>query len=286
MKRSDKIGNTEPFPQDYDELETLMRTRYDNLPKRLQQVSKFALDNPEIMAFEALATIAAKSKNHASTVVRFAQTMGFNGATDMQRLFREHVLDENKSLSYEQRIRSIATGAGGKNPGLDGLLSEFIEGSILTLDRLRDSVDIKELKKAIYLINTARNIYLAGFRRSYPVVAYLNYSLHQIGRPVHLINGLGGMRRQESSLIGKKDVLVATTFQPYADETIECVTQAQENGGTVVAITDSVVSPIANKAAATLVVKDVEVRGFRSLSASLCLAQTVAISLAIEDARK
>jgi DNA-binding MurR/RpiR family transcriptional regulator len=53
----------------------------------------------------------------------------------------------------------------------------------------------------------------------------------------------------------------------------------------VLAITDSAVSPIAKEADTVLRVQEAEVRGFRSLSASMCLAQTLVIGYAFRSTR-
>jgi DNA-binding MurR/RpiR family transcriptional regulator len=50
----------------------------------------------------------------------------------------------------------------------------------------------------------------------------------------------------------------------------------------VIAISDSRLSPIARRADLCFEVKDAEFRKFRSLTASLCLAQTLVISYAYQ----
>jgi DNA-binding MurR/RpiR family transcriptional regulator len=64
------------------------------------------------------------------------------------------------------------------------------------------------------------------------------------------------------------------------------VTEAASGAGAkVLAISDSLVGPIARVATLVLQVKDSEVRNFRSLAASLCLAQTLVVRLAFERER-
>jgi DNA-binding MurR/RpiR family transcriptional regulator len=56
-------------------------------------------------------------------------------------------------------------------------------------------------------------------------------------------------------------------------------------GAKVLAISDSLVGPIAKVATLVLQVRDSEVRNFRSLGASLCLAQALVVGLAFERER-
>ena len=60
---------------------------------------------------------------------------------------------------------------------------------------------------------------------------------------------------------------------------------AESGGAQVIAITDSVVSPLARHAHLVFEVKEAEVQGFRSLASSLCLAQALAVGLAMQLAR-
>ena len=76
------------------------------------------------------------------------------------------------------------------------------------------------------------------------------------------------------------DLLIAVSFHPYARETAEVVTASRARGAQVLAISDSRLSPIAREAELYFEIKDAEVRQFRSLTASLCLAQTLVISYA------
>jgi DNA-binding MurR/RpiR family transcriptional regulator len=51
-------------------------------------------------------------------------------------------------------------------------------------------------------------------------------------------------------------------------------------------MSDSRVSPIAKRSSVALQVQDSEVRNFRSLAASMCLAQAVVIGFAFEAERR
>jgi DNA-binding MurR/RpiR family transcriptional regulator len=61
---------------------------------------------------------------------------------------------------------------------------------------------------------------------------------------------------------------------------------AAQKGAKILSISDSRVSPISKPATVALQVRDSEVRSFRSLAASMCLAQAVAIGFAFEAERK
>jgi DNA-binding MurR/RpiR family transcriptional regulator len=91
---------------------------------------------------------------------------------------------------------------------------------------------------------------------------------------------VGGLANHQVESIGAEDLLVAISYPPYAQETLEIVQRAIARRAHLLSFTDTPVSPIAKPADAVLLVRETEVRSFRSLSASLCLAQAVAISVA------
>ncbi len=74
--------------------------------------------------------------------------------------------------------------------------------------------------------------------------------------------------------------MIAISFAPYSEETIRSTRQCRERGCKIVAITDSLMSPIAQSAHAPLVVHESETFGFRSLTNTICLAQSLFIALA------
>ena len=80
------------------------------------------------------------------------------------------------------------------------------------------------------------------------------------------------------------DLLIAVSCLPYAQETIQAVEAASSAGAKVLSISDSPVSPIAKLADLSLQVRESDIRSFRSLSASICLAQ--ALVTAFDASRK
>jgi DNA-binding MurR/RpiR family transcriptional regulator len=88
------------------------------------------------------------------------------------------------------------------------------------------------------------------------------------------------MTSEQSWMLSPDDLLIAVSFKPYASETLAVVDTAAANNVPMIAISDSRVSPIAKNADICFEIKDAEVRQFRSLTASMCLAQTLVISYA------
>jgi len=275
----------EAAPKTAEELRAAILERYESLSKRLQQIARYVLDEPNEMALETLAVISERCGVQPSAIVRFAKTFGYPGASQMQRLFRDGLLSGHAGLGYGERVRHFNEAVAKKPEGGADVLAEFVEGNTLALQNLAQTVSEADMAQAVKMIDRAETIYVIGFRRSFPVASYLAYSLQQVNKRTLFIDGVAGLTKQQVQTIGPKDVLIAVSYHPYADETIQAVEMAAARGAAILSISDSLVSPIAKPAELVLHVRESEVRTFRSLAASICLAQALVIGFAFESSR-
>ena len=123
-------------------------------------------------------------------------------------------------------------------------------------------------------------LWLAASGRAFPVGAYLAYALQHTAKPVHWLHGLGAMQKGELRALAPGDVMLAVSFEPYAPETLEVVDLALARGARLLALTDSQLSPLAARATVTLLAQDSATFGFRSLTSTLCLAQSLFLAMA------
>ena len=147
------------------------------------------------------------------------------------------------------------------------------------LERLRDHFDSRRLDVASGHILAASNVYLLAQRRAFPVAGYLAYGLAQLEIRAFLLDSVGGMLRQQLSLVGSGDVLVAASFRNYTAEVVDMATLARERGATVIAITDHAISPLARVGHVTIEIGDDPAVQFRSLVAPLCAAQALVMAV-------
>ncbi len=268
-------------PTSTPELRDRILARFESLSPRLQQVGRYVLDDPNDVAFETLSDIASRCKVQPSTIVRFAQHFGFDGATQMQKLLRDALLKGDHTIGYVERLRQFSHSVSEEALLEQGqLLGEFVEGNVHALQNLKHAIGNRELSRATQLIADAQVVFIVGFRRAFPVAAYLTYLLSQAGKRVVLIDGLAGFAALQLQARGPDDLVIAISFNPYAPETVELVARLGAEPR-LIAITDSVISPIAKTASLVLQVRETEIRGFRSLAASMCLAQTLSISYGV-----
>src|SRR5579871_6170094 len=99
------MSNKQSLPESAEELRALILKRYESFSGRLQQVARHVLDHPDDLALETLTVIADRAKVQPSAIVRFAKSLGFSGASPMQKLLRDGLLANHATLGYGERVR-------------------------------------------------------------------------------------------------------------------------------------------------------------------------------------
>lgn len=263
-------------------LQDQIRRRYDTLSKRLKQVARYILDNSNSVAFDTLASIAQQADVPPSTLIRFANAFGFSGFNEMKQMFKQHLMEETANYTERVRLfRQTSSDAASTPETPTEILNMFTMVNSQALQQLALQTSSDELEQAVSLLAGADNIYVIGLRRSFSVASYLTYALRHLDRKAFLIDGLGGMFTEQLSMVGPKDVVVAISFSPYSREVVELVELGAQRKARLIAISDSQVSPLTAFSDVCFVVREAQVDGFRSQVASLCLTQTLAVSLAL-----
>lgn len=263
-----------------NEFQEQVRSRYDELSKRLQQVARYVLDNTNSVAFDTVAVIAKEAKVPPSTLIRFANAFNFSGFNEMKQLFRMNLVEETASYTDRARMFREMDGSQELSDDPSQILKEFAHSNAQALQQMAARTPAEDIEKAVSLLANAQNIYIIGLRRSFSVATYLSYALsHLECRPV-LIDGLGGMFKEQISRISENNVVISISFTPYASETVMVSEKAAQAGAQQIVITDSQISPLASFSDVCFVIKEAQVDAFRSQSATLCLAQSLTVALA------
>ena len=268
---------SEALPRDFEALRALILDRRESLPKRIAQVAAYALDNPDEIAFGTAASIATSAGVQPSTLIRFAQHLGYDGFTSLQQVFRERLRE--RTTSYEERL-TVVRGAADDGTSNRRIVDGFLAAASKSIDVMSRNIDDETLDRAIDLLNGAETIYILARRRSYPVASYIAYALGKLGVRSQLIESASGLSPEMISFATPKDAVIAISFSPYASATVEEARVLSANGVPVVAITDSAFSPLAQFAKVWFEVAEADFGGFRSLAATMALAMGLTVGVA------
>lgn len=264
-------------PQNYNELKEAIAEHYPSLSRQLQAIARFVLEYPEDTALETVAAVAKRAQVQPSSMVRFAQALGFDGFSDMQLVLRSLLV--TRSGNYRDRIATLRrqSQSGEADPGT--VLADSVEEGINALQLLGEHTPLEDLNRATGVLAESESIYVLAERRAFPVAFYLAYAIGRLERGVHLLDGVGGMLRQQARNIRFDDALIVISFPPYSPSVVELLAEQHQRGLKTISITDSAVSPVALEATVAFSLKQQEESAFRSLVAPMCLAQSLVVSL-------
>jgi DNA-binding MurR/RpiR family transcriptional regulator len=207
-----------------------------------------------------------------STVVRFANVLGFEGYPEFQHSLKEYV---RTKLTSFQRIE-VANNLIG-----DGdILSKVLVADADNIKHTLDGVDRASFESTVDKIIEAKTVYILGVRSSSYLAGFLSYNLNMIFDNVRLVQTTSGSEMFEQIMnIGKEDVMIAISFPRYSKRIIDAVAFARRAGADVVALTDAAASPIAAYANQLLLAQSDMASFVDSLTAPLSLINALLVSL-------
>ncbi len=274
------MTNDIPPPTTEEALIKAIARDFELLSRQLKTIARHVEQHRSQLGIQSIQEVASQCEVQPSAVVRFAKHFGFTGFTAMQKLFRDGLAQQiSPSRNYQSRIRqAIETGA--RDLSSAEIAHALIGGGIAGMEELQRSLQEPAFEDSVKLLAEADSIWLMASRRSFAVSTYLAYALQHTDKRIHHITSSGSMQDGQLRGMQAQDVLIAVSFAPYAEETESIVRQAHERGARIIAITDSRLSPLARFATCSLLVQETSVFGFRALTNSMAVAQSLFMALA------
>ena len=223
------------------DLAALIASVMPELSKGKKRIAQTILSDYDKVAYMTAAKLSEMVGVSESTVVRFAIDLGFNGYPEFQHAVQELV---RAKLTPNQRIRIAEERLGGANP-IENVMMSDAEKIKYTMH----SIDRNAFSAAVDAIVSADNVYIFGVRSSAFLAGFFNFNLGMIQDNVRLVQPTSSSEVFEQILgIGPNDVLIAISFPRYSGKIVNALKYARSREATVIALTDSVQSPLAEHA--------------------------------------
>ncbi len=266
-------------PAGYEELIRVIHDSHTDMSNAYQKIALYLTQNPNDVAVRSVNAIGKRCGVHASSLVRFAQALGYDGFKTLQEVFQRRLT--TAAPGFEARVKALKSELGTRaDRGEFGFMRDLVVGDIASLQDMLAQIKAEELARAVSLLEKADVIYLIGQLRSAPVVELLRYILTMLGKRCILLDPGGGLATHMARAIRKSDLLFAVSFRFYANEVVNVVEEAAGRGVPIIAMSDSTLSPIAKNAKVLFAVPEHEYTFSRSLAAPMCLAQALTVALA------
>ncbi len=249
-----------------------IRSIYHTLSKGQKKIANAVLNDYDKVAYLTASRLGEMVGVSESTVVRFADELGFEGYSQFQLAIQELV---RIKLTPNQRIE-VTKARIGRGDIIDNVMNSDINKIRYTLEHL----DRNSFSAAVDAILSARNIYITGARSAEPIARHLSYNLSLIFDNVKLVVPTSSAEVFEQIYsINEDDVMIAFSFPRYSTKMINGVKFAKRNNAKIVVFTDSDVSPLVEYADCTLIAQSDMASFMDSLVAPLSILNAIIIEI-------
>lgn len=256
-----------------------IKQQMTKMSKGHKLIANYILSHYDKAAFMTAQKLGKTVGVSESTVVRFASELDFDGYPALQRSLQD--LMRNK-LTAVQRIEVTS----------DHMTREDVLERVLTLDieKIRKTLEEtskEDFNQAVDKIINCNTIYIIGARSAAPLASFLNYYFTMIFPHVKLIRNTTTSELLEQVMhIDEKDVIIGISFPRYSKQTAKMLEYASNSGANVIAITDSVDSPLAQYADNLLLARSDMASFVDSLVAPLSLVNALIAAVSISNVDK
>lgn len=235
-------------------------------------IANYILESYDKAAFMTAGKLGKTVGVSESTVVRFASELGYDGYPSMQKSLQEMIRSKLTSI---QRIEVSNDRIGNQD-----ILSMVLESDMEKIRMTLEETNRTDFDRSVEEIIRAKRIYILGVRSSAALAQFLGFYFHLIFEDVVLVSTSTVSEIFEQMLrVGKGDVVIGVSFPRYSSRTVKAMNFANDRGAAVIALTDSLVSPLAACADYTLVAKSDMASFVDSLVAPLSLINALIVAV-------
>jgi DNA-binding MurR/RpiR family transcriptional regulator len=201
------------------------------------------------------------------TVLRFAQTLGYDGFTDLQVALRAEL--SARSSGPITRLPDA--------PPAGSLLDRLLQQARAQNDRTAETLaqlPAAALEAAVALLaDTGRAVYLHGGRFSHLLAIHLAYHLEQLRPGVRMLDDPSGRDLGAMLELSRTDVIVLFDYHRYQRSAAELASRVHRAGATVLLITDDLACPVAPDAEVVLAASSTVDTAYQSMAAGFLLTE-------------
>lgn len=249
--------------------------RMSDFSKSQRHIGEFITEHYEQAAYMTASKLGSAVNVSESTVVRFAIEMGYEGYPEMQKDLQSY---SKTRLTAVQRL-DITNHRIDPDNVLKSVLMQDIE-------RIRSTIMMNDedvFEAAVDKMISAKNIYIFGAMSSNALARFMDNYFQLIFDNVHFVRAINTSGvYQQLIRIGENDVFIGFSFPRYCISTTNAAQFAASHGAKVIAITDSMLSPLGAIADYVLLAKSDMVSFADSLAAPLSLINAIIAAVGLK----
>ena len=247
---------------------------YSKFSKGQKLLANYIIDHYDKAVFLTAAKLGTIVGVSESTVVRFANELGYDGYPKLQRALEELV--KNKLTSIQRM--EVTSDRIDKSHVLKSVLQSDAE----KIKHTMEEIDYKVFDQAVDMILSGRNIYILGVRSCASLAGFMGFYFNLVFDNVKLIhtNSVSEMFEQIYR-IGPEDVVIGISFPRYSKRTLKAMEFARSRNAKVIVITDSPLSPLIQYSNCSLIARSDMASFVDSLVAPLSVINALIVAIFI-----
>jgi len=256
-----------------DDILAILEEKEPTFSKGQRRIAGYITESYDKAAFMTASRLGKTVGVSESTVVRFAVELGFDGYPEMQKAMQEMVMNR---LTSVQRIEVANDRIGNRD-----VLTKVLQADADKLRQTAETISREVFETTIDAILKAKRVYLLGVRSAAPLANFAGYYMNYMFEDVRIITASGAGEMFENLVgVSPEDVVIAFSFPRYSSATLKAVQYCRGVGATVIGITNSHLSPLAENSDYVLIAKSDMVSLVDSLVAPLSVVNALLVALA------
>lgn len=262
----------------YNDLIKVIQKEYTKLSKGHRLIAEYLINHYDTAAFMTAASLGETVGVSESTVVRFANVLGYEGYRELQKELQELV---KSKLTTVQRI-SLSS----EFENFENALREVIKKDIHNIENILKEIDYRAFHEALNITLEANHVYILGLRSSSFLAGYLGFYLNFLLDNVKIITAGPNDVFEQLFKANQGDVIIGISYPRYSKRTLEALNYAKEKGCKVLTITDSLMSPANQYSDCTLIASSNMFSFVDSLVAPMSLINAFIVALGTKKGKQ
>jgi len=223
----------------------LLREGFERFSRSQKAIARYIIDHLEEVGYLSAEELGQKGGTSSSTVVRFAQSLGFTGYPELQKAARDEyrlgatarpvVHDDQLGFAIEE-----------------DLLTRSLKTDVLSLEETISKNTLERFNRAVNMLAGASQMLVVGLHEAAVVAEHASYVFELLGIPCLAATGSTESNVARLSRLATGDVVLAIGFRRAHSVTISFAEKATAQGADVIVITDNSLSELAGKGTVTL----------------------------------
>ncbi len=253
-------------------LEEIIKAHYEELTPSQRRLSDYILQNPYEAALMSSAKIAERLSVSEATVVRFAQTLGFEGYPSLRDKLQDQMLHEVRS---SERVATMVDEPAENS----GTLYEMVAQTVHFLNQLLENVSEQDLQQAVERLNDARQIIIYGEGAPGSLIYHADFWFSRLGLQVKKTAQTGRRFYDHIFQAQSDDVALILAFRRPTSEAVALLEVMEECGGKSILVTDLLASKMHGLATQILTVRRGPMDTFRPMGPVAALIDALILGL-------